>query len=77
MDQINTKLPAWFVEKLLAPTSQLLELRFNRDREVGVFVRDVTHGNTFLTFKLQLTIRKMCRIVTYGANEVPSTTAIG
>uniref|UniRef100_A0AAZ3PLM8 Serine/threonine-protein kinase SMG1 N-terminal domain-containing protein n=1 Tax=Oncorhynchus tshawytscha TaxID=74940 RepID=A0AAZ3PLM8_ONCTS len=34
VDQINTKLPAWFVEKLLAPTSQLLELRFNRDREV-------------------------------------------
>uniref|UniRef100_UPI001EAE8A78 serine/threonine-protein kinase SMG1-like n=1 Tax=Oncorhynchus gorbuscha TaxID=8017 RepID=UPI001EAE8A78 len=33
VDQINTKLPAWFVEKLLAPTSQLLELRFNRDRE--------------------------------------------
>uniref|UniRef100_A0A4W5LVG9 Uncharacterized protein n=1 Tax=Hucho hucho TaxID=62062 RepID=A0A4W5LVG9_9TELE len=36
VDQINTKLPAWFVEKLLAPTSQLLELRFNRDREVSV-----------------------------------------
>uniref|UniRef100_A0AAZ3RBU2 Serine/threonine-protein kinase SMG1 N-terminal domain-containing protein n=1 Tax=Oncorhynchus tshawytscha TaxID=74940 RepID=A0AAZ3RBU2_ONCTS len=35
VDQINTKLPAWFVEKLLAPTSQLLELRFNRDREVA------------------------------------------
>ncbi|XP_064867063.1 serine/threonine-protein kinase SMG1-like [Oncorhynchus nerka] len=46
VDQINTKLPAWFVEKLLAPTSQLLELRFNRDREVGVFVRDVTNGNS-------------------------------
>ncbi|KAL0992596.1 hypothetical protein UPYG_G00095530 [Umbra pygmaea] len=33
VDQINTKLPAMFVEKLLAPTSQLLELRFNRDKE--------------------------------------------
>ncbi|XP_028978964.2 serine/threonine-protein kinase SMG1 isoform X1 [Esox lucius] len=34
VDQINTKLPAPFIEKLLAPTSQLLELRFNRDKEV-------------------------------------------
>ncbi|XP_069036868.1 serine/threonine-protein kinase SMG1 isoform X1 [Lepisosteus oculatus] len=34
IDQINTKLPASFVEKLLAPDSQLLELRFHRDREV-------------------------------------------
>lgn len=34
VDQINTKLPASFVEKLLAPNSQLLELRFHREREV-------------------------------------------
>ncbi|XP_066497814.1 serine/threonine-protein kinase SMG1 isoform X2 [Hoplias malabaricus] len=34
VDQINTKLPATFVEKLLAPNSQLLELRFHREREV-------------------------------------------
>ncbi|XP_063077660.1 serine/threonine-protein kinase SMG1 isoform X2 [Engraulis encrasicolus] len=34
VDQINTKLPASFVEKLLAPTSQLLELRFHREKEV-------------------------------------------
>ncbi|XP_035389717.1 serine/threonine-protein kinase SMG1 [Electrophorus electricus] len=36
VEQINTKLPATFVEKLLAPTSQLLELRFHREREVMV-----------------------------------------
>ncbi|KAM8824507.1 serine/threonine-protein kinase SMG1 isoform 2-T2 [Synchiropus picturatus] len=34
VDQINTKLPASFVEKLLAPDSQLLELRFHRERDV-------------------------------------------
>ncbi|XP_062388673.1 serine/threonine-protein kinase SMG1 isoform X3 [Sardina pilchardus] len=34
VDQINTKLPATFVEKLLAPKSQLLELRFHREKEV-------------------------------------------
>ncbi|XP_067088604.1 serine/threonine-protein kinase SMG1 isoform X1 [Osmerus mordax] len=36
VDQINNKLPASFVEKILEPSSQLLELRFNRDREVMV-----------------------------------------
>ncbi|KAJ3601732.1 hypothetical protein NHX12_032699 [Muraenolepis orangiensis] len=40
VDQINTKLPVSFVEKLLAPTSQLLELRFHRDKEVMA----ATHG---------------------------------
>lgn len=34
VDQINNKLPAHFVEKLLAPESQLLELRFHREKEV-------------------------------------------
>ncbi|KAM6957377.1 serine/threonine-protein kinase SMG1 [Aplochiton taeniatus] len=34
VDQINTKLPASFVEKLLAPDSQLLELRFHQGKEV-------------------------------------------
>ncbi|XP_030645489.1 serine/threonine-protein kinase SMG1 isoform X2 [Chanos chanos] len=34
VEQINTKLPATFVEKLLAPNSQLLELRFHREKEV-------------------------------------------
>ncbi|XP_035261317.1 serine/threonine-protein kinase SMG1 [Anguilla anguilla] len=34
VDQINTKLPSSFVEKLLAPDSQLLELRFQREKEV-------------------------------------------
>lgn len=34
VEQINTKLPATFVEMLLAPKSQLLELRFHREREV-------------------------------------------
>ncbi|XP_041086215.1 serine/threonine-protein kinase SMG1-like [Polyodon spathula] len=34
IDQINTKLPSSFVEKLLAPDSQLLKLRFHREKEV-------------------------------------------
>ncbi|XP_077590470.1 serine/threonine-protein kinase SMG1 [Stigmatopora nigra] len=34
VEQINTKLPASFVEKLLAPESSLLELRFHREKEV-------------------------------------------
>uniref|UniRef100_A0A674MC73 non-specific serine/threonine protein kinase n=1 Tax=Takifugu rubripes TaxID=31033 RepID=A0A674MC73_TAKRU len=34
VDQINTKLPASFVEKLLAPESKLMQLRFHRDKEV-------------------------------------------
>ncbi|XP_020505278.1 serine/threonine-protein kinase SMG1 [Labrus bergylta] len=34
VDQINTKLPVSFVEKLLAPDSQLLKLRFHREKEV-------------------------------------------
>ncbi|TKS92475.1 Serine/threonine-protein kinase SMG1 [Collichthys lucidus] len=33
VDQINTKLPVSFVEKLLAPDSQLLKLRFHREKE--------------------------------------------
>uniref|UniRef100_A0A8B9KFC0 non-specific serine/threonine protein kinase n=1 Tax=Astyanax mexicanus TaxID=7994 RepID=A0A8B9KFC0_ASTMX len=41
VDQINTKLPATFVEKLLAPNSQLLELRFHREREVMVAAHGV------------------------------------
>uniref|UniRef100_A0A4W6DZP7 non-specific serine/threonine protein kinase n=1 Tax=Lates calcarifer TaxID=8187 RepID=A0A4W6DZP7_LATCA len=36
VDQINTKLPVFFVEKLLAPDSQLLKLRFHREKEVSV-----------------------------------------
>uniref|UniRef100_A0A667Z9R8 non-specific serine/threonine protein kinase n=1 Tax=Myripristis murdjan TaxID=586833 RepID=A0A667Z9R8_9TELE len=41
VDQINTKLPASFVEKLLAPESQLLELRFHHDKEVITAVHSV------------------------------------
>ncbi|XP_071393422.1 serine/threonine-protein kinase SMG1 [Centroberyx affinis] len=41
VDQINTKLPASFVEKLLAPNSQLLELRFHREKEVMSAVHGV------------------------------------
>ncbi|XP_047656550.1 serine/threonine-protein kinase SMG1 isoform X1 [Tachysurus fulvidraco] len=41
VEQINTKLPATFVEKLLAPQSQLLELRFHREREVMVAAHSV------------------------------------
>ncbi|CAL8342926.1 unnamed protein product [Merluccius merluccius] len=40
VNQINTKLPLSFVEKLLAPNSQLLELRFHREKEVMA----ATHG---------------------------------
>ena len=36
VDQINTRLPVSFVEKLLAPNSQLLELRFHREKEVSL-----------------------------------------
>nr|XP_046270775.1 serine/threonine-protein kinase SMG1 isoform X2 [Scatophagus argus] len=41
VDQINTKLPATFVEKLLAPDSQLLKLRFHREKEVMSAVHGV------------------------------------
>uniref|UniRef100_A0A3Q3Q4X1 non-specific serine/threonine protein kinase n=1 Tax=Monopterus albus TaxID=43700 RepID=A0A3Q3Q4X1_MONAL len=41
VDQINTKLPAVFVEKLLAPDSQLLKLRFLREKEVVTAVHGV------------------------------------
>nr|XP_061829730.1 serine/threonine-protein kinase SMG1-like isoform X1 [Nerophis lumbriciformis] len=41
VEQINTKLPASFVEKLLAPDSQLLELRFHREKEVTSAVHGV------------------------------------
>ncbi|XP_033501746.1 serine/threonine-protein kinase SMG1 [Epinephelus lanceolatus] len=41
VDQINTKLPASFVEKLLAPDSQLLKLRFHREKEVMSAVHGV------------------------------------
>ncbi|XP_029016036.1 serine/threonine-protein kinase SMG1 [Betta splendens] len=34
VDRINTKLPVLFVEKLLVPDSQLLKLRFHREKEV-------------------------------------------
>ena len=36
VDQINTKLPVFFVEKLLAPDSHLLNLRFHQEQEVCV-----------------------------------------
>jgi len=38
VEQVNNKLPACFVEKLLAPDSQLLKLRFHREKEVCVCV---------------------------------------
>lgn len=41
VDQINTKLPVTFVEKLLAPDSQLLKLRFHREKEVMSAVQGV------------------------------------
>ncbi|TRY87779.1 hypothetical protein DNTS_015691 [Danionella cerebrum] len=44
VDQINTKLPAVFVEKLLAPNSPLLELRFHREKEVMAATHGVYHA---------------------------------
>ncbi|KAK7938455.1 hypothetical protein WMY93_001781 [Mugilogobius chulae] len=41
VEQINTKLPASYVEKLLAPDSLLLELRFHRENEVMSAVHGV------------------------------------
>ncbi|CAL9703653.1 unnamed protein product [Knipowitschia caucasica] len=41
VEQINTKLPASYVEKLLAPDSLLLELRFHREEEVMSAVHGV------------------------------------
>ncbi|XP_074552097.1 serine/threonine-protein kinase SMG1 isoform X2 [Halichoeres trimaculatus] len=41
VDRINTKLPVSFVEKLLAPDSRLLELRFHREKEVMTAVHGV------------------------------------
>ncbi|XP_069381042.1 serine/threonine-protein kinase SMG1 isoform X1 [Paralichthys olivaceus] len=41
VDQINTKLPVFFVEKLLAPDSKLLKLRFHQDKEVMSAVHGV------------------------------------
>uniref|UniRef100_A0A8C6WXI8 Serine/threonine-protein kinase SMG1 N-terminal domain-containing protein n=1 Tax=Neogobius melanostomus TaxID=47308 RepID=A0A8C6WXI8_9GOBI len=41
VEQINTKLPASYVEKLLAPDSLLLELRFHREKEVMSAVHSV------------------------------------
>uniref|UniRef100_A0A3B4F021 non-specific serine/threonine protein kinase n=1 Tax=Pundamilia nyererei TaxID=303518 RepID=A0A3B4F021_9CICH len=41
VDQVNTKLPVSFVEKLLAPDSQLLKLRFHQEKEVMSAVHGV------------------------------------
>ncbi|KAF7200875.1 serine/threonine-protein kinase SMG1 isoform X2 [Nothobranchius furzeri] len=41
VDQVNTKLPVSFVEKLLAPNSQLLKLRLHSEKEVMSAVHGV------------------------------------
>ncbi|XP_038156782.1 serine/threonine-protein kinase SMG1 [Cyprinodon tularosa] len=41
VDQVNTKLPVSFVEKLLVPGSQLLNLRFHPEKEVMAAVHGV------------------------------------
>ncbi|XP_028310240.1 serine/threonine-protein kinase SMG1 isoform X2 [Gouania willdenowi] len=41
VDQVNTKIPASFVEKLLAPPSKLLKLRFHQEKEVMSAVHSV------------------------------------
>lgn len=44
VEQINTKLPSSFVEKLFIPESKLLVLRYHKEKEVrvGDFSRSVT-----------------------------------
>lgn len=54
VEQINTKLPATFIEKLLAPKSQLLELRFHREREVLVRRQSSTMFSFVLHFVLSI-----------------------
>ncbi|XP_013880332.1 serine/threonine-protein kinase SMG1 isoform X3 [Austrofundulus limnaeus] len=44
VDQVNTKLPVSFVDKLLAPDSQLLNLRFHPEKEVMSAVHGVYHA---------------------------------
>uniref|UniRef100_A0A671RIN2 Serine/threonine-protein kinase SMG1 n=1 Tax=Sinocyclocheilus anshuiensis TaxID=1608454 RepID=A0A671RIN2_9TELE len=44
VDQINTKIPAAFVEKLLAPNSHLLEMRFHREIKVMAAAHGVYHA---------------------------------
>ncbi|XP_037545234.1 serine/threonine-protein kinase SMG1 [Nematolebias whitei] len=44
VDQVNTKLPVSFVDKLLAPDSQLLYLRFHPEKEVLSAVHGVYHA---------------------------------
>ncbi|KAM9745691.1 serine/threonine-protein kinase SMG1 isoform 1-T1 [Menidia menidia] len=41
VDQVNTKVPVTFVEKVLAPESQLLSLRFHPEKEVMAAVHGV------------------------------------
>ncbi|XP_047215191.1 serine/threonine-protein kinase SMG1-like [Girardinichthys multiradiatus] len=41
VDQVNTRLPVSFVERLLAPHSQLLNLRFHPEKEVMAAVHSV------------------------------------
>lgn len=45
VDQVNTKLPVSFVEKLLAPDSQLLKLRFHQEKEVWLHSVFLYHLN--------------------------------
>ncbi|XP_062840999.1 serine/threonine-protein kinase SMG1 isoform X2 [Trichomycterus rosablanca] len=66
VEQINTKLPVTFVEKLLAPDSKLLELRFHRDREVmaaahGVYQAVLSLKNIpILEAAYKLVLGEMC-----------------
>lgn len=41
VDHISTQLPASFVEKLLAPDSKLLKLRFHREQQVAICFCDL------------------------------------
>lgn len=60
VDHISTQLPASFVEKLLAPDSKLLKLRFHREQEVAICFCDLV-----LKWHLHTHIRTDTFICTY------------
>ncbi|XP_068192330.1 serine/threonine-protein kinase SMG1 isoform X2 [Antennarius striatus] len=74
VEQINTKLPASFVEKLLAPDSQLLKLRFHREKEVMSAVHGVYQ--TLLSLKNIPTLEAAYKMV-LGEMECALTSLTG
>lgn len=50
VEQINTKLPSSFVEKLFIPESKLLVLRYHKEKEVRVTLQ--VYYNSLNAFKM-------------------------